>query len=208
MMPRITIARLIAAIGFIGVCLAALRFATDWWASVVFTSTLLALALAATYAAQRRGPRRAFWSAFVAFGVAYMVLAFGPWCETAIRPRLATSKLLDTLFPLLHPTADTAVLHPSTDTAVRVWDAATGKPVRGVSFSPDGRVVGWNRKAASPQGPAHGHFQDIGHSLWALLLAAIGGTVSGYFYANRDERRREAAEKAAGVLLRVLEAGL
>ena len=106
-----------------------------------------------------------------------MVLAFGPWCETAIRPRLTTSKLLDTLSPMLHPT---------TDTPVRVGDAATGKPVP----------------------PAHEHLQVIGRSLSALPLAAIGGTASRYFHANRDERRREAAEKAAGVLLRVPETGM
>lgn len=194
---RFTIARVIAAIGFCGVGLAALRYASDWWASGVFSATLLSLAFAAAYAAQRRGPRRAFWAAFVAFGAGYLVLAFGPWCESAIRPRLVTAKLLDTLYPLLHPT-------PDPETTVRVWDAATGKPVTGVSFTPDGKFVA----TGSPQTPAPRGFQDIGHSLFALLLAAIGGTASRYSHAHRDERRREAAEKAAGVLLRVLEAGM
>src|SRR5262245_4152001 len=109
MRPRFTISRLIAAVVFCGVGLAALRFATAWWASVVFTATLLALALAALYATQQRGPRRAFWAAFAAFGAGYLLLAFGPWCETAIRPRLATTKALEALMLLLHPAADTPV---------------------------------------------------------------------------------------------------
>jgi hypothetical protein len=200
---RITIARLIAAIGFIGLGLAALRFATELWASLVFTSTLLVLALAATYAAQRRGPRRAFWSAFVAFGVGYMVLAFGPWCETAIRPRLLTTKVLDALYPLVTP---------GPEGTEALWDYATAR--RGTRFSPDGRILHvWNPDPSVriwwwPDATRQARFQTIGHSLFALLPAVIGGTASRYFHAHRDERRREAAEKVAGVLVRVLEAGL
>jgi hypothetical protein len=45
---------LLAAIGF-----AALREATDWWASIIFTTTITGLAFAAVNAVYRRGPRRA-----------------------------------------------------------------------------------------------------------------------------------------------------
>ena len=191
MRPRITIARLIAAIAFIGVGLAALRYATELWASGVFTSTLLVLGMAAAYAAQRRGPRRAFWSAFVAFGTGYMILAFGPWFEVSIRPRLLTTKVLDALYPLVTP---------GPEGREALWDYATGRRV--TRFSPDGRILPiWNPDPSVriwwwPDATRQARFQTIGHSLFALLMAAIGGTVSGYFYANRDERRREAAKKA------------
>ncbi len=36
----------------------------------------------------------------------------------------------------------------------------------------------------------------------------IEGTASRYFYADRDERRKEATEKAADVMLKIIEAGL
>src|SRR5438477_12390713 len=92
MRPQFPIAWLLAAIGFCGVAFAALRSATGWWASLVFTATLIGLAFSALYAVHRRGPRQAFWSAFVAFGAGYMVLVFGPGCETSVRPRLLTTR--------------------------------------------------------------------------------------------------------------------
>src|SRR5690242_17133357 len=53
------IAWLLAAIGCCGVAFAALRSATDWWASIVFTATLIGLSFSALYAVFRKGPRRA-----------------------------------------------------------------------------------------------------------------------------------------------------
>ncbi len=51
---RFSIARLTAAIALCGVALAALRSASEWWSSLVFSATLLVLAVATAYAAQRR----------------------------------------------------------------------------------------------------------------------------------------------------------
>ena len=184
-----TIRGLMVLVLFTGVGFAALRYATDWWSSGVFTATLIGLALAALYAINRRGPRRAFWSAFVAFGASYMILAFGPWCETTIRPRLLTTKLIDLAYPRFT------------------------QGVKPISVIPDGRIlpIGGSDVTVRIWGPVatqRDRFESIGHSLAALLLAAIGGTASRYFYTHRDEQRRVAAEKAAGVVMRVLEAGL
>ena len=153
---RVSIAGLMALVTLAGIGFASLRYATEWWASLVFTATLLGFALAAAYAVHRRGPRRAFWSAFVAFGSGYLVLAFGPWFETSIRPRLLTTKLLALAYP-------------------RVAQGTRGEsPLR---FSPDGRVhpVGHPEDSAGIWGPDASRpdrFQSIGHSLAALLLAA------------------------------------
>jgi MYXO-CTERM domain-containing protein len=195
MRPRFSILGVMGLVAAAGVGFAALRDPTDWWAGTVFTGTLLGLAFAGLYAVYRKGARRAFWSAFTAFGVGYLVLAFGPWCEAAIRPRLLTPRLLDALFPMLHP---------APDITVRLWDATTGLPVNGVAFSPDGRrVVTGGTPAARRE-----HFQDIGHSLAALLLAGLAGLAARRFYARRDERHRETPEKAVGVRLKVPESGL
>ncbi len=176
-----------------GVGLAALRSSTQLWCSGVFSATLLGFALAAAYATQRRGPRRAFWSAFVAFGVGYLVLAFGPWFEDAIRPRLLTTKLLDLTGPLLDPAS------------------RGGKPLQ---FSPDGSQILLLSRPPSvariwgPDASRQVRFETIGHCLASGLLALLGGFTTRGFYERRDERRREAVEKAAGVLLRVIKAGL
>jgi hypothetical protein len=199
MKPRSSIKWLLAVAGLSGIALAALGSATDWWASGIFTATLLAFALAAPYAAYRRGARRAFWSAFVAFGAGYLLLAFCPGCETSIRPRLLTTRLLGAL---------SAIVHPASGRSVRLGNAADAEPPPAVAVPHRGGTEEGTTQMTGTSMPVRRHFQDIGHSLIALLLATIGGTASRYFYGNRDERRREAAEKAAGVLLRIIEAGL
>jgi hypothetical protein len=196
MKVRVSIRSVMAVVLAAGLGLAALRSASEWWASGVFSATLMSFALAAAYATQRRGARRACWSAFVAFGVGYMALAFGPWCEATIRPRLATTKLLDALLPVAHP-------GPVEGSAV-VWNVSAGSGVRGLAFSPDGKTIGGMIVTSPPRD----RFLDIGHCLAAWLLASLGGFATRSFYERRDERRREAVEKAAGALLRVLEAGL
>jgi hypothetical protein len=192
---RFTIGLPLAVIAACGVGFAALRDPNDWWSSLAFTAALLGLAFAALYAAYRKGPRRAFWAAFTAFGWGHLALAFGPGCETAIRPRLLTTKLLDALLPVLHPAAGGTV---------RLWDATTGRPINSVAFSPDGKVLSWRVKTAGTQAAAREHFQDVGHSLASLLLAGLAGLAARRFHARRDERHRE----AAGVVMKVLEAGL
>src|SRR5689334_10460965 len=98
---RVSIAALMVLVLFLAIGFAALRSGSDWWASATFSATLLALALAAPLAVYRRGPRRAFWAWFAAFGAAYLVLVFTPWFESAIRPRLLTTKGIDALHAAL-----------------------------------------------------------------------------------------------------------
>jgi hypothetical protein len=73
-----------------------------------------------------------------------------------------------------------------------------------VAFSPDGKLLRWRVRTAGTLGAAREHLQDIGHSLASLLLAGLAGRAARRFYAHRDERHRE----AAGVAMKVLEAGL
>src|SRR5262249_32383629 len=164
MKARTTILGLMAFVLLVAIGFAALREATGWWASGAFSATLLVLALAAAYAVHRRGPRRAFWSAFAAFGWSYMLFAFCPVCETSIRPRLLTTKLLDALAPIVHPATNAELLY-----------AVVVSPQGGTE---DGMAAVTGNPAAVRQ-----HFQDIGHSMIALLLAAIGGIASRSFYA-------------------------
>src|SRR5262245_39725769 len=99
MKTRPTILGLMAVVLLAAIGVAALRAATTWWASGIFTTTLTGLAFAALYAVYRRGERWAFWAAFAAFGWGYIVLTFCPGCETTIRPCLLMTKMLDGLAP-------------------------------------------------------------------------------------------------------------
>src|SRR5947209_1494051 len=103
MRPRLTVGHSLAVVALCGVGLASLRDPSEWWASLVFTGALSVLAFAGLYSIFRKGHQRAFWSAFTAFGVGYLTLAFGPWFESSIRPRLLTTKLLDVSYPFFSP---------------------------------------------------------------------------------------------------------
>ena len=170
---RVSIRAIMAVVLAAGLGLAALRSASEWWASGIFSLTLLGFALAAAYASQRRGPRRAFWAAFVVFGVGYLVLAFAPWFQDAARPRLLTTRLLDFAQPLLDPARRLA------------------EPF---SPSPDGRGLLPDRSPSvarlwGPDASRQDRLQTIGHCLSAWLLAALGGVANRYFWERRDGRR-------------------
>src|SRR5262249_876529 len=79
---------------FCGLAVAALRNASDLWASLVFLATLGLLATALVGILQRRARARAFWQGFALFGWGYLVVAFGPWFADSVAPKLPTSHLI------------------------------------------------------------------------------------------------------------------
>jgi hypothetical protein len=96
---RTSIRGVMAVVLLFAVGVAALREADDLWASALFSLTLGILGVAALGAAFRRGRSRASYAGAAAFGWAYMALCFGPWATDAIRPHLATTRLLDYAAP-------------------------------------------------------------------------------------------------------------
>ena len=88
---RVSIGGLLAIVVFAAVGLAALRSATDLWASLVNTAALAVLGFAIVAAVVRRGASRTFWLAFVVFGAGYLALASGPQSARRLptTPRMA-----------------------------------------------------------------------------------------------------------------------
>jgi hypothetical protein len=181
MHSRLTIRLLMGLVLFVAVGVAALRHASELWASLLLTAALLLFAVAALGAACSRGPRRAACGGFAAFGFGYLALCFGPWASTEVRPHLATSKLLD---------------------FVGAWISRTSPPVfvtRKVPVLGDvphlGRLFATRVAAPGPArfagiGPvaatANEPFVRVGHSLFALIFALLGGLVARYFSAARE----------------------
>jgi hypothetical protein len=126
---RISIGGLMALVILAGVGFAALRSASELGASLLFTLALGLLATAILGAMFRRGRQQAFWAGFALFGLGSMLLGFGPWADTAIRPRLLTTRLSHQLYPMFNPTSGGSV---------RLWDVATGMPVHEGRFDPEG----------------------------------------------------------------------
>jgi hypothetical protein len=193
---RISIAGLMAVVLFCAVGVAALRAASETWAGLILTATLAILAVGLLGAIYRRGPAHAFWGGFALFGWGYLLLCFGPWFASEVQPHLASTGLLDRLYPQI------AGVSP-TDTATyirRVWLDVYGTPpppqaVSAVRFSGDGTKIAEDPWAAVWQwagagqgfrglrGPAPGPFRRIGHCLWALMAAMVGGLAARRFRA-------------------------
>jgi hypothetical protein len=85
----------------VAVACAALRFASELWASAVLTATIGMLLAGVLGMVLRHGPARAFWFGFTLFGSAYRILALAPWCSANVRPQLLASKVLAYVHPKL-----------------------------------------------------------------------------------------------------------
>ena len=192
-MNRFTIGGLMAFIVVYAVGLTALRNANDVWAGIMLMIAFAAVGVAVLGAICLRGKPRFWWIGFAVFESGYLMLAFGPWCETEIQPKLATTVLL-------------RYVH---DQAVGY---APSVPYKGVTFMVNGKKSGSNplvyyKKSAAPMtlsaNPSappppvnrwrsllpgalkYNFFLLVGHSLFALLAGLIGGAIARWFHSIR-----------------------
>ncbi len=177
--PRFTIAGISCFIVVLAIGLAALWEATEVWDSAVFGATLALLSLAALMAMHRREARRAFWFGFVVFGWTYVVVSLVP----SVQARLPTTLALIKLDGML---ADRAIAF----TAGGVAFKSVRYTVRSAAYSTDGSTLVatgpgsiqvWSSTTGKPisvPGTTE-NFVRIGHSLFALVAAYLGGVLSG-----------------------------
>src|SRR3954462_4782123 len=76
---RTSIAGLMGIVGVFALGMAALQFATVLWTAAASTITLALLLTAVVGTIWLRGPDRAYWSGFAAFGWAYLLLVDWDW---------------------------------------------------------------------------------------------------------------------------------
>jgi hypothetical protein len=196
---RFTIAGLLGVITVHGIGLAALREASEFWDSGLFTLTLGVLLVSVLLAVHRREYRRAFWAGFALFGWGYVALSLVPSAE----PRLVTTRALAYL--------DAQVPGQALGFTIRLTESGSGSSINqvvGLAFSPDGRRIAgssqgrvglWDAATGRLLGTIPGTTEDfvrIGHSLFALLAASVGGLVSRRLWRSpgsaRDSRTVEA----------------
>ncbi len=199
--PRVSIAGLMAVVLFCGIGIAAVRSASPLWAGVVVTATLGVMASAILGAIFRQGERRAFWVGFALFGWGYLTLAFGPWFATEVKPLLATSIGIDALHARLHPMSSWTtdlVISGTGGVPSNVWPAIAAPiqvqgnvqvngsgalmlPGSNLSSTQPNGLYTWLITGAPPVGPNQEEFRRIGHCLFALLAAVVGGIIAGRF---------------------------
>jgi hypothetical protein len=199
---RFSIRAVMGLVLIVAVGVAALRYPTDLVASLVLSATVLLVGVAILGAIFRRGAPRAFYAGAALFGLGYLVLAFGPWCETAVRPKLVTTRLLDAAFPRVHTAKKEAA--EILQTGALYFRDYPGAPVQELAFSSDGNLLtakvqerAWvylkratgqaNRAGGALRPPSPERFQEIGHALAAWLAAVLGGTLALFFHATRRD---------------------
>ncbi|HWE37419.1 MAG TPA: hypothetical protein VG406_12695 [Isosphaeraceae bacterium] len=183
-LPRFSIAGLMGLVVVVAVGVAALRFASELWAGVLLLSTVGVLGAAILGIIHRRDGKRAWWQGFALFGWGYLALALGPWASEAIAPHLPTTAGLDALYARLHPAGDVET--------VRTFSVAKLLLLTSTSTAPSAQAAGaaglppgWGSSVVlGPPNPTPEFFHRVGHCLWALLAACVGGLVGRAFHAG------------------------
>jgi hypothetical protein len=170
---HVSIADLLVLVLSCGIALAALRSASEVWASLLFTFAVGCFLVAVPLAVYRRAGRRAYWLGFAIFGWAYLLLGLIP----EARSQLATTRLSEHLLSRVFQkdAGGSIAFSPNGERIaaglgdeVRIWDAATGKPI----------AVKWVDWVS---------FGRISHTLFSLLLALIGGVLTRHLASPRDQ---------------------
>jgi hypothetical protein len=186
--PRFHIGGLLILVVLLGVGFAALREANALWDGIVLSSAVVLLLVSVLLAIHRRAGRRAFWLGFALFGWGYLGLIAVP----SIEPRLLTTRALAYLDSRVPGRPVTFMFQPSGGPINN-----TGQWITGVAFSPQGNLVAGSTNSAGLRvystttgrllwsaGGTTENFLRIGHSLFALILAWLGGKLSRHLHGR------------------------
>jgi hypothetical protein len=209
-LPRFSIASILAVIAFVAVALAALRTPSNLWANVTSSLAMAALVGAIINVIYARGTVRAYWLGFSLCGGIYFSVCLVPGLRDSICPRLVTEVVLDLLYPHISaPTAPSPVLSigytttvpltGSVPTSLQGVSAVNGSSVFVYSNSttvtlpqlPTSQWAAWTEPdrrvgVGFPIGTvllcSSEAFRRIGHSLFTLVAAVMGGTFARHRY--------------------------
>lgn len=186
---RFSLRQLMALVVFVAIGCAGLVHPSRYLASAIFTLTVMALFVAVLAAVGRKGPRRAFWIGFAIAGWGYFWAAH--WADETSYFDIQTRWKLQTDGPLLTTKllrlAHTA-LHPGPEPTGGGFFSVPGVPIDDV-----GRPISLPlaQYSVQPRPPPRDYeatlnaFMRIGHSLWTLLFAYLGGLLTRHLYDTR-----------------------
>lgn len=185
---RFSIASLLALVFFSAVAIAALRAADEAWETGIFGLTFLILLTAILLAVHRADRRRAFWLGFALFGWVYLGASLVP----TVGDRLPMSKALvfvDSKIPGRDDAISftVALSNPGNTTANTVYALASSPQGKNLVANTSGRIVLWNAVTGRLLAGSNGNTEDfvrIGHCLFALILAFLGGHLSRFLHGQ------------------------
>ena len=172
-MMRFSLATLLLAVLIAAIGCAALVNANDLWRQTMVSVVVTMLVVATLAATVRRGQSRVFALGFAVTGWIYLVLVYVSVC--GLRADLLTDKVVAVLFTTIH--GDEASQQLSIQNV-----AFTSSGSRYLTSSNNGGIVIWNTSTGQPVTANGGrnvnNFADIGHTVWVVIVAWLGGVVA------------------------------
>ncbi len=166
---RTSITSLLILTAMLAVGLAALRVSSRLWANSLFSVALLCLVGSVAGLIYKKGRTRAGFVGFSFFGWTYFLIAFGPTPFSGWKEMLVTTPILAILEDKLLEMPAPNSIKPSSPANSRISPA---QPRAGfVELTP------WNYWTATDRSNpfASDSFLRIGHSLFCLAIATLGG---------------------------------
>jgi hypothetical protein len=208
---RVTIAGLLGLILLLGIGFAALRSPSWLWANALLSCAVALVVFAVIAAIELRGPARAFWRAFAICGGCYLLLSAG---MGHVGVKLVTTTLLDVVYPQLSPPPATPT-GPSwgAGNSGSVTISTSFAPPATFSTPPGGGPGGTVSLGSLGPGPSRWQawtapdrvntadpmqsvaatifspeaFRQIGHSVFGVLFAALGGRLAVWMSSRRGD---------------------
>jgi hypothetical protein len=185
---RFHLGSLVFVVLVVGVSFAALRESNEAWDSGIFTLTLVILLTSILLAVHRTEKQRAFWLGFAVFGAAYLGLCLVPLIET----RLITTRALaylDSKMPRSMPVGFEYLDYDNDGTMDLYVINNNSQPNALYLNKGNGTFRLWVRGSVGTTE----NFMRIGHSLFALIVAFVGGQLSRHLYGKKREPVHEPA---------------
>jgi hypothetical protein len=203
--PTISIRAMLCVVAFVGLACMALARANSIWATVMFTGALAVISLGLLAAILLRGARQAYWAGFALFGWLYLWMAHWPSDTGWIGPNqpaswrlqqnetgpLATTRLLAHAYLNWLPMVRTPQVVSTAATPIETSSDGSTFVISSGSLG----VGGFVDPAAPPPTvpvpvaisyPLMHEFMRIGHSLFTIIVAGVGGALATYLYQTRD----------------------
>jgi cbb3-type cytochrome oxidase subunit 3 len=197
---RFHLGTLVILILLLGVGFAALRESNEIWDSSIFSITLGILLIAIILAVHRAERRRAFWLGFALFGWIYLGLCLVP----SIESRLITTKALAYLDSKVPGRAVQVRIIGTTSVTLNNQLSNVALALSEIQAAPAGQGQPWTlnvttQKLLGGWSGSTENFVRIGHSLFALIAAFLGGQLSRRLCrASRDVEAPMAVEAGGG----------
>jgi hypothetical protein len=219
-MLQFSLRNLLIAVAFCAFGAAALVNANPWWLAISWSAALLSLATAGLLAVHRREKKRAFWSGYVSFGTLYVLLLMysiqptsssnsSVLCLNSLSYyNLLTTKLTTWTYSHLPASLTTDYLPgPSAPGSSGSSGPPAGSGMMagmsagGMSGSSGGMpgMPGMMGGAAGFGGPPptpnprfvdQSTFTEVGHALWTILIASLGGAISCWAFSKKRQEIR------------------